>query len=58
MTEKLGFAHPRYLLAKLTSRDVAEWQAYYQVEAEIRAQEDSESRVDSKVKQPYPGAKR
>lgn len=28
----LGYAHPRYLLAQLTSAELSEWMAYYSIE--------------------------
>ena len=48
MSEALGFASPRHLLRALTSREIAEWGAFYQVKAE--KQEDAAKQAEAERK--------
>jgi len=38
LAAELGFAHPRELLRRLTSLEVAEWMGYYLAKAEVEGQ--------------------
>lgn len=48
MCESLGFASPRHLLRELTSREITEWLAFYQVRKE--KQEDAERQQKAQAK--------
>lgn len=44
MCETLGFAHPRYLLEALTSREVTEWLAFFNVREEKRQDAEAQAK--------------
>lgn len=51
MCEKLGYASPRHLLRQLTSREVTEWLAFYQVREEKREEMEREARLQAKAEE-------
>lgn len=49
MCETLGFAHPRYLLERLTSREITEWLAFYKVRHEKQEEQEKQQKAQARA---------
>jgi hypothetical protein len=49
LCETLGFATPRHLLSAITSAEVTEWRAYYEVKQERREDEERRRRMEAEA---------
>ncbi len=52
----LGFASPRHLLRSLTSRELAEWMAFYRVRAERQEEQRRTAEREAKARSMAEGA--
>lgn len=49
MCETLGFAHPRYLLQALTSMEITEWLAFFNVREEKRQDQEKQAKAQARA---------
>jgi hypothetical protein len=50
LCEKLGFAHPRQLLQQLSSVELEEWRAFYELKGREEAQQMAAAKAEQNLR--------